>query len=154
VDHGAKGDGKTINTAAVHETIQACAQSGGGTVYVPAGEFRTGTVVLVSNIHLLLDAGAVLKGSDQISDYVSEGSNRFGLILAKNAENIAITGQGTLDGNGTAFMDMNKKRIEDDFDGQFTRQARVICRDKEMGDGRCLKTARETCSSFQSARIC
>jgi hypothetical protein len=136
VDHGAKGDGKTINTTAIHQAIQACAQAGGGTVYVPAGEFRTGTVVLASNIHLLLDAGAVLKGSSEISDYVSEGSNRFGLILARNAENIAITGQGTLDGNGTAFMDMNKKRIEDDFDGQFIRQGKsYMYGDKEMGDG-------------------
>src|SRR4029453_16268286 len=87
-DYGAKGDGKTINTTSIHQAIQACAQAGGGTVYVPTGEFRTGTVVLTSNIHLLIEAGGVLKGSDRISDYLSEGNNRFGLILARNAENI------------------------------------------------------------------
>ncbi len=136
VDYGAKGDGKTINTAAIHHAIQACSQAGGGTVYVPAGEFRTGTVVLGNNIHLLLEAGAVLKGSSELSDYIKEGDNRFGLILARKAENIAITGQGTLDGNGTAFMDLNKKRIEDDFDGQFIRQGKsYMYGDKEMGDG-------------------
>jgi len=135
-EYGAKGDGKTINTTAIHQAIQACAKAGGGTVYVPAGEFRTGTVILTSNIHLLIKAGGVLKGSDQISDYVSEGNNRFGLILARKAGNIAITGQGTLDGNGTAFMDMNKKRIEDDFDGKFIRQGKsYMYGDKEMGDG-------------------
>jgi Glycosyl hydrolases family 28 len=135
-DYGAKGDGKSINTAAIHQAIQACAQAGGGTVYVPTGEFRTGTVTLVSNVHLLIDAGGVLRGSDQVSDYVSEGNNRFGLILARNAENIAITGHGTLDGNGTAFMDLNKKRIEDDFDGKFIRQGKsYMYGDKEMGDG-------------------
>lgn len=105
-------------------------------MYVPTGEFRTGTVVLLSNIHLLVEAGGVLRGSDQLSDYLSEGSNRFGLILARNAVNIAITGHGTLDGNGTAFMDLNGKRIEDDFDGKFTRQGKsYMYGDKEMGDG-------------------
>src|SRR5262245_22621278 len=91
-DYGAKGDGKTVNTTSIHQAIQACAQAGGGTVYVPTGEFRTGTVILQSNVHLLIEAGGVLKGSDRISDYLSEGNNRFGLILARNAENIAITG--------------------------------------------------------------
>jgi hypothetical protein len=136
VDYGAKGDGKTINTAAIHQAIQACAQAGGGTVYIPVGEFRTGTVVLESNVHLFIDAGGVLRGSSELSDYVSEGSNRFGLILARKAENISITGPGTLDGNGTAFMDLNKKRIEDDFDGKFIRQGKsYMYGDKEMGDG-------------------
>jgi polygalacturonase len=135
-DYGAKGDGKTLNTTAIHEAIQACAQAGGGTVYVPTGEFRTGTVVLASNVHLLIEAGGVLKGSDRTSDYLAEGNNRFGLILARNAENVAITGHGTLDGNGTAFMDLNKKRIDDDFDGKFIRQGKsYMYGDKEMGDG-------------------
>jgi glycosyl hydrolase family 28/pectate lyase-like protein len=135
-DYGAKGDGKTINTTSIHQTIQACAQAGGGTVYVPTGEFRTGTVVLASNVHLLIEAGGVLKGSDRISDYLAEGNNRFGLILARSAENIAITGHGTLDGNGTAFMDLNKKRVDVDFDGKFIRQGKdYIYGDKEMGDG-------------------
>jgi hypothetical protein len=136
VDYGAKGDGKTVNTAAIRQAIQACSNAGGGTVYIPAGEFRTGTVVLGSSIHLFLEAGAVLKGSSDLSDYEKEGDNRFGLILARKAENIAITGQGTLDGNGTAFMDLNKKRIEDDFDGQFIRQGKsYMYGDKDMGDG-------------------
>jgi hypothetical protein len=136
VDFGAKADGKTVNTAAINQAVQACARSGGGTVYVPAGEFRAGTVILLSNVNLYLDSGAVLKGSDDLADYLKEGDTRYGLILARKAQNIAITGHGVLDGNGTHFMDLNKKRVDDDFDGKFTRQGKsYIYGDKEMGDG-------------------
>ncbi len=136
LDFGAKADGKTINTSSINEAIQACNKAGGGTIYVPSGEFRTGTIVLLSNVTLYLDTGAVLKGSPNVSDYFKEESNQFGLIFARNAENIAITGRGVIDGNGTHFMDLNKKRIEDDFDGQFTRQGKsYMYGDKEMGDG-------------------
>ena len=136
VDYGAKGDGKTVNTSAINQAIAACAKAGGGTVHVPAGEFRSGTVVLLSNVNLHLDSGAVLKGSDDLGDYLKEGENRYGLILARKAENVTITGHGILDGNGTYFMDLDKKRVEDDFDGKFTRQGKAyIYGDKELGDG-------------------
>jgi len=125
VDYGAKGDGKTVNTSAINQAIAACAKAGGGTVHVPVGEFRSGTVVLLSNVNLHLDSGAVLKGSDDLGDYVKEGEILYGLILARKAENVAITGHGILDGNGTYFMDLNKKRVEDDFDGKFTRQGKA-----------------------------
>ncbi len=105
-------------------------------MFIPAGEFRSGTIVLLSNVTLHLDAGAILKGSDDLKDYVKEKEEQFGLVLARNAENIAITGRGILDGNGTYFMDLNKKRIEPDFDGQYTRQGKsYMYGDKEMGDG-------------------
>ena len=116
LDYGAKADGKTVNTAAINQTIEACNKAGGGTVFVPAGEFRTGTVVLLSNVTLHLDAGAILKGSDDLKDYVKEKNEQYGLVLSRSTENIAITGRGILDGNGTYFMDLNKKRIEPDFD--------------------------------------
>ena len=136
VDYGAKGDGKTVNTSAINQAIAACAKAGGGTVHVPAGEFRSGTVVLLSNVNLHLDSGAVLKGSDDLGDYLKEGETRYGLILARKEENVAITGHGILDGNGTYFMDLDKKRVEDDFDGKFTRQGKAyIYGDKELGDG-------------------
>ncbi|MEW5975979.1 MAG: glycosyl hydrolase family 28 protein [Acidobacteriota bacterium] len=136
VDYGAKGDGRTVNTQAINKAIEACAKSGGGTVWVPSGEFRSGTIRLLSNVNLHLDSGAVLKGSDNLADYLQEGESRYGLVLARNAENVSITGHGVLDGNGTYFMDLNKKRVEDDFDGQFTRQGKAyIHGDKEMGDG-------------------
>jgi polygalacturonase len=125
--YGAKGDGKTVNTLAFRQAIEACVKSGGGTVYVPAGEFVSGTIVLRSRVNLYLEAGAVVKGSDDLADYKIEPADqsgvdpdfeknfgpRYGLVWANQAENFSITGQGTLDGNGTHFMDLSKKRIED-----------------------------------------
>ena len=150
LDYGAKADGKTVNTVAINQALQACAKAGGGTVYVPPGEFLTGTIVLRSNVTLHLEAGAVLKGSPDLADYKVEAEDgsgvdpefdkffgrRYGLIWANKAENIAITGHGVIDGNGTHFMDLSKRRIEDDFDGRFTRQGKsYMYGDKEMGDG-------------------
>jgi polygalacturonase len=74
---------------------------------------------------MYLEAGAVLKGSADLNDYIIDGK-RYGLISAKEAENVAITGRGTIDGFGTAFMDMAKTRTGPerfgDFDPNFTRQ--------------------------------
>ena len=56
--YGAKGDGRTVNTLAFRQAIDACAKSGGGTVDVPAGEFVSGTIVLRSHVNLHLEAGA------------------------------------------------------------------------------------------------
>src|SRR5688572_2754794 len=62
-DFGAKGDGKTLDTAALQAAIDACTRDGGGTVLVPAGVFHIGTVELKSNVTLHLAASARLLGS-------------------------------------------------------------------------------------------
>jgi polygalacturonase len=111
---GAKGDAKTLDTKAIQRTIDQCAQAGGGKVYLHNGTFLTGTIYLKSHITLEIEAGAKLLGSPHPSDYpVTETrhpsyhgewiSNRM-LIFAEGAENIAITGNGTIDGNGENFI--------------------------------------------------
>ena len=74
-DFGAKGDGKTINTAAINEAISACNKAGGGTVLVPPGVFVSGTILLKSNVDLHLEAGAIVEASKDTSDYLY-GLNR------------------------------------------------------------------------------
>jgi polygalacturonase len=69
LEYGAVGDGATINTAAIQAAIDVCHDAGGGTVYLPAGKFLSGTLVLKSNVTLFLDAGAILLGSTQLPDY-------------------------------------------------------------------------------------
>jgi len=102
--YGAKGDGKTLATAAIQKAIDACAKAGGGTVYFPAGDFLSGTIALRSRVTLHLSAGATLWGSKNIADYSPPH-----LIYAKDAENIAIEGSGTINGNGDAFWEPDFK---------------------------------------------
>jgi len=126
--YGAKAGTDETCTEAINRTIRACAESGGGTVLVPAGTFITGPIELLSNVTLHLEAGAVLKGSEQLADYAGGGRGRQPLIRATDAENIAIVGRGAIDGSGTAFMDMTKTRVgphmPGDLDPNFTRQGR------------------------------
>ena len=103
---------KLAQTAALQAAIDARAAAGGGTVTVPSGVYIIGTVCLRDRVTLHLENGAVLKGSADLGDYpeveggftdaVGQKRNRC-LIYARNSVNIAITGQGTIDGSGAAF---------------------------------------------------
>ena len=70
---GAIGDGVAMETEAVQKTIDACHDAGGGVVWVPAGDFQFGTIILKSNVTLSLDYGASLLGSTNVADYTTEG---------------------------------------------------------------------------------
>ncbi len=102
--YGAKGDGQTLATAAIQKAVDACAKAGGGTVYFPAGNFLSGTIALKSHVTLHLSPGATLWGSKNIADY-----NPLHLIYAKDAENIALEGSGTINGNGDAYWEPDFK---------------------------------------------
>lgn len=114
---GAIGDGQTVNTGMIAEAVSACFAAGGGTVYVPAGEFLTGSITLKSNVHLYLEAGAVLSFTNDIDEYRVVESRWEGVlrqvyascIYAEDAENIAITGHGTLQGNGAFWWKAFRK---------------------------------------------
>jgi len=124
VDYGAAGDGQTKNTQAIAKAIEACAKAGGGTVWVPAGKFLTGSIELKSNITLHIDAGAHIMFSQDISDYPTVQSRWYGIeqhgfascIFAKNCENITVTGRGVVDGQGEywwkVFRQKNSERPE------------------------------------------
>ena len=110
--HGATGDGTTLNTKAIQSAIDQCAAGGGGTVVVPKGEFLTGSLFLKPGVNLELLEGAVLKGSTNIDDYELRPNTRFeghfaewhaGLLNAEHTDHLRITGPGTLDGNGPAY---------------------------------------------------
>ncbi|MFC1454444.1 glycosyl hydrolase family 28-related protein [Verrucomicrobiota bacterium] len=69
IDYGAVDDGSTVNTKCIQKAIDDCANNGGGTVYFPAGTFISGTLCLKSYVNLHLEAGAILRGSKDLSDY-------------------------------------------------------------------------------------
>ena len=98
MDLGAKPDGATLCTDLIQKAIDDCSASGGGTVTIPPGLFLTGTIFLKDNVMLNLENSAVLLGSTKIADY-KPGN----LIRALNAQNIGITGNGIIDGQGHAF---------------------------------------------------
>jgi len=113
-DFGAKGDGATLDTAALQAAIDACHKDQGGTVLVPAGVFVIGTVEMKSNVTLHIAAQGKLLGSADgkqyraasaipLSGHHTMGDGNVAVIFAANAENIAIEGQGTIDGQGAQF---------------------------------------------------
>lgn len=130
--YGAKGDGQTNDGAAIQRAIDACTQAGGGTVYLPPGNYLTATLVLKNNVTFHLSAGATLWGSRQFSHYSTNH-----LFFAENAENIAIEGDGTINGNGDAFWGPKFKPIE-------TRPSPLIeligCRNVHIRDVRIRNT--------------
>jgi len=121
-DFGAESNG-SVQTAAIQRTIDACAEKGGGTVLIPPGEFMTGAIQLKSDVMLKLESGAILKGSLDTAHYLIDGI-RHGMIYAQHARNIGITGEGILDGNGTAFMIPGRSHVSADFGREFTRQGK------------------------------
>lgn len=92
---GATGLRKDNATKAFRDAISACTAAGGGTVEVPTGEYTVGTVQLLDNVTLYLEAGATLFASQLESDYVKDSRS---LIFATGAKNISVTGKGTIDG--------------------------------------------------------
>jgi polygalacturonase len=100
--YGAIADGKTNNTAAIQKAIDEASANGGGLVLVPAGKFVTGVIILKSNVELHLGKNAVLLGSAIRADY-GEGK-ASPLIVSNNQRHIAITGQGTIDGQGKDLL--------------------------------------------------
>ncbi|MBC8126673.1 MAG: right-handed parallel beta-helix repeat-containing protein, partial [Gloeobacteraceae cyanobacterium ES-bin-144] len=98
--HGAIGDGKSLDTPAIQKAIDACANAGGGTVVLPKGRYLSGNLVMRSGITLHLEAEARLIGTSDLSLYAPPpGGRPRGLITGEDLENIAITGDGTIDGN-------------------------------------------------------
>ncbi|WP_329001838.1 glycoside hydrolase family 28 protein [Kribbella sp. NBC_00709] len=107
---GAVGDGVTPATEAIAKAVDACHRAGGGRVVVPAGTFLTGAIHLKSNVNLHLADGATLLFSTDPTQYLpvvltrfegAECMNYSPLIYARDCENIAVTGSGTLDGGAT-----------------------------------------------------
>src|SRR6185369_14919131 len=111
--HGAKGDGTTLDTAAIQRAIDAASAAGGGTVYFPAGRFVAGSIRLKSNITLYLEQGSVIEASADPNAYDEAEPNAwdkyqdFGhshfhnsLIWGENLHDVAIVGPGLIYGKG------------------------------------------------------
>ena len=114
-DFGAKPDGITLNTKAIQSAIDKVNKKGGGKIVFPSGEFLSGSISLKSNIELHFQKGAVLLGSTNPDDYGQDDPNgpdldknkvtpsKLAFIKAEKVNNISLTGEGTIDGQGMAL---------------------------------------------------
>jgi polygalacturonase len=118
-DYGAEPGGKKLNTEAFKKAIEACHKAGGGKVVVPAGEWLTGPIHFKSNVNLHVSEGAVIKFSQVFSDYLpvvymQRGGffcyNYSPFIYGKDLVDVAVTGSGTLDGQGQAWWPWKNKQ--------------------------------------------
>jgi len=112
--HGATGDGKTLDSPAINQAIEACAKAGGGTVRIPAGTYLCGSIHLKSHINLYLDSGATILGAPQDllaydpaepfagPAYQDGGHTYFhnSLIWGEDLTDVSITGHGMINGGG------------------------------------------------------
>lgn len=111
--YGAIGDGTTLNTEAIQKAIDACNRSGGGKVVFPEGSFLSGTIVLKDNVTIHFEKNSVLLGSTELKDYrnldpFTEGLGidvGWALLVAVDAKNIGLEGEGTIDGQGSAVKE-------------------------------------------------
>ena len=120
-DCGGNGDGQTLNTAAFEKAFAALAEKGGGKLVVPPGIWLTGPIKFRSRTELHLERGALIQFSRDyklypltVTDLKGEKEvNSTSPISGENLENVAITGEGIIDGGGDAWRLMRKDKLGD-----------------------------------------
>lgn len=164
---GAKGDGTTMNTSAIQQTIDAAARQGGSVIF-PAGTYLTGSIFVKSGVTLRLNKGVTLLGSQNIEDYPMMPTRIAGiemrwpaaLVNVYEQKNVAIVGEGTIDGDGKIFWDSYwslRKNYEprglrwaSDYDARRPRLMQVFnSSEVRIGDGLLLRR-----SGFWTLHIC
>ena len=144
---GVAGDGRVLDTGPIQAAIDSCHAAGGGVVFCRPGTYLVGTIELKSNVELHVAAGAKLKASTKRSDYRAFDFGRRKtehLIFARDSSNIAITGQGTIDGSGTAFFERvpgNRRMRVRDWRPlhmlTFFKCSNLLIRDVHLNDSPC-----------------
>ena len=133
-DYGAVPDGHTLCTQAFADAIDALAEKGGGRVIVPAGVWYTGPIVLKDRIELHLEQSALILFSDDKSLYpltqiTFEGLNTWRCqspLSAIGAKDIAITGEGVIDGNGAAWRAVKKDKLTENEWNNLLKRGGIV----------------------------
>ena len=104
---GATHDTTIVSTKPIQAAIDSCYRQGGGTVFFPAGNYISGTIILKDNVVLHLEAEATLYASRNIDDYRAplQDATRPVFIYANGAKNIGVKGQGEINGNARRVYD-------------------------------------------------
>ncbi len=148
VNYGAVNDTTQLSTAAVQKAIDACSAAGGGRVVVPTGNYKIGTIILKSNVHMHLEQGATLYGSTDLKDYLPMKTDYMSLrtqtetiqlIFADKATNVVIDGFGTIDGRGRSFkkLSWNDEGITRPHLLRFIQSSDITLRDITLKNSGC-----------------
>ncbi len=147
-DYGAKSDTTILSTQALQQAIDLCSKANGGRVVVPAGNYKIGTVILRSNIHVYLEQGATLYGSTNLQDYLRVKSSykslrthteTIQLVYADSVENVIIDGYGAIDGRGSVFpkLTWNDEGITRPHLLRFIQSRNITIRDITLKNSGC-----------------
>ena len=112
-DYNAISDGSKLTTEAIQKAIDACAENGGGTVTFKPGTYLSGSIFIKEGVHFIIPEGVEIRGSENIKDYPEIDTRVAGveirwpaaLINVRNQENVTISGDGLVDGQGKVFWD-------------------------------------------------
>jgi polygalacturonase len=134
VKFSAVPDGITVNTKYINDAISACNKKGGGVVLIPQGMWLTGPLVIKSNVNLHLAAGATLIFTKDFSQYPLVKGNWEGFpqmrnqspLSATGAINIAISGNGIIDGNGDSWRMVKKHQVSPEKWNSFVESGGLL----------------------------
>ena len=134
LETGGVGDGIALNTKAFASAIDKLASKGGGKLLVPAGVWFTGPIVLKSNINLHLEKGALILFSGDFNLYPIVNTSFEGLdtkrcqspISGRNLVNIAITGQGSINGSGEAWRPLKRSKVTETYWKKVVKSGGVL----------------------------
>jgi polygalacturonase len=115
-EHGAAGDGTTVNTQAIQALIDRTTKDGGGTIVIPKGTFLSGALYFKQGVNLIVEKDAVLKSTIAIADFPPiytrwEGIERYWTSAFLNfvgMKNVEVTGEGMIDGSGDAWSNFGQ----------------------------------------------
>lgn len=136
MDFGAKNTGNELTTIEIQKAIDQCSREGGGVVTVPKGLYLVGTLNLKSNIEFHFEKGAVLKATTDLTQYQKHNEYIAGVFYTEDAENVSITGDGTVFGQGMEFMYADSAKVITGEVNKYIRQKTDFRKVKSgIGDG-------------------
>jgi len=137
-DFGAVADGQTLNTTAFAKAIDACTRAGGGKVIVPPGLWLSGPIELQSNINLVIERGALIQFTADRTKYPviqMKGSSSFVVaspIYGSQLKNVAITGEGIIDGAGESWRPVKKSKVTESHWKELVKSGGAVSKDGQI----------------------